>query len=348
MKIHYFQRYHGKENVHTANALLLLSRLYSYSPDLFFTFLKTNILPENIDPEISFTLQESNQKPTPPPTETELDKEDYSIPDAVISQPSFKIAIETKLHGQFTLKQLLTHLKSFENEDYRVLLTLDPAPMKIGIQREFLQALSKYNTENGTSIIHRHLTFSDLVNQLRALIGPRDYEIEAVLDDYFDYCAQSGLIQDGWQRMHVRLAGTTLRSNFALNLYYDNAEHGFSPHAYLGLYAQKSVRALGKITDIVTFDDRSGQAQYTVESGTLTDEMKGRIASAAADARDLGYDLHFERFFFVDHFHETDYRKVSSGALMGVKTFNLTELLSVKELPDTAQIADRLRALTWE
>ena len=98
MKIHYFQRYHGKENVHTANALLLLSRLYSYSPDLFFTFLKTSILPENIDPEISFTLQESNQKPAHPPSETELDKEDYSIPDAVISQPSFKITIETKLH----------------------------------------------------------------------------------------------------------------------------------------------------------------------------------------------------------------------------------------------------------
>ncbi len=348
MKIHYFQRYHGKENVHTANALLLLSRLYSYSPDLFFTFLKTNILPENIDPEISFTLQESNQKPVPPPTDTAKEKEEYSIPDAVISQPSFKIAIETKLHGQFTLKQLETHLKSFKKEDHCVLLTLDPAPMKTGIQSEFHQALSEYNSKHDTSIIHRHLTFNDLVNQLRALIGPRDYEIETVLDDYFDYCAQSGLIPDAWQRMHVRLAGTSLRSNLALNLYYDDAEHGFSPHAYLGLYAQKSVRAIGKITDIIAFDDRAGQAQYTIESGTLTDEMKERIARAVADARDLGYDLHFERFFFVDRFHETDYRKVSSGALMGAKAFNLAELLGMKELPDTAQIADRLRTLTWE
>lgn len=41
MKIHYFQRYHSKENVATANTMLLLSRLYSYSSDKFFSFLKS-------------------------------------------------------------------------------------------------------------------------------------------------------------------------------------------------------------------------------------------------------------------------------------------------------------------
>lgn len=39
MKIHYFQRYHEKENVATANTMLLLSRLYSYSSNKFFRFL---------------------------------------------------------------------------------------------------------------------------------------------------------------------------------------------------------------------------------------------------------------------------------------------------------------------
>ena len=41
MKIHYFQRYHAKENVATANTMLLLSRLYQYSPDKFYRLLKT-------------------------------------------------------------------------------------------------------------------------------------------------------------------------------------------------------------------------------------------------------------------------------------------------------------------
>lgn len=35
MKIHYFQRYHAKENVATANTMLLLSRLYSYYSNKF-------------------------------------------------------------------------------------------------------------------------------------------------------------------------------------------------------------------------------------------------------------------------------------------------------------------------
>lgn len=40
MKIHYFQRYHKGEDVDTANTMLLLSRLYAYSPNKFFQFLK--------------------------------------------------------------------------------------------------------------------------------------------------------------------------------------------------------------------------------------------------------------------------------------------------------------------
>ncbi len=38
MKIYYFQRYHAKENVATANMMLLLSHLCQYSSDKFFRF----------------------------------------------------------------------------------------------------------------------------------------------------------------------------------------------------------------------------------------------------------------------------------------------------------------------
>ena len=46
MKLHYFQRYHSKENVVTANTMLLLSRLYSYDTNKFFRFL-SNFLAKN-------------------------------------------------------------------------------------------------------------------------------------------------------------------------------------------------------------------------------------------------------------------------------------------------------------
>lgn len=111
MKVHLFQRYHSKENVATANSMLLLSRLYSYSPDKLFLLLDF-ILTENKDIKIHFNMQERIVGGT--------------TPDATIGQASFKVIIETKLYSQFSLSQLKGHLKGFKNEDYKVLLTLDP------------------------------------------------------------------------------------------------------------------------------------------------------------------------------------------------------------------------------
>lgn len=88
MKIHYFQRYHQKENVETANTMLLFNRLYTYSPNKFYSFLKT-FLPDNAEVEMGIDLQKKSKN---------------SVPDAVISQPSFKIVIETKLNGAFSIQ----------------------------------------------------------------------------------------------------------------------------------------------------------------------------------------------------------------------------------------------------
>ena len=46
MQIHYFQRYHSKENVDTSNTMLMLSRLYNYNADKFFSMLNSLILGE--------------------------------------------------------------------------------------------------------------------------------------------------------------------------------------------------------------------------------------------------------------------------------------------------------------
>ena len=111
MKIHYFQRYHAKENVATANTMLLLSRLYQYSTDKFFRFLNSWAFPEGFESEIVFQLQEKNDK---------------SVLDATITQDSFKIAVETKLSDWFYTDQLERHLSSFKNEKQKVLQNLAP------------------------------------------------------------------------------------------------------------------------------------------------------------------------------------------------------------------------------
>ena len=75
-------RYHGKESVATANTMLLLSRLYSYSSDKFFRFLKSKYFVASFESELVFALHEKSVD---------------SIPDAMITQEGFKIVVETKL-----------------------------------------------------------------------------------------------------------------------------------------------------------------------------------------------------------------------------------------------------------
>lgn len=332
MKIHYFQRYHQKENVETANTMLLLNRLYTYSTNKFYKLLKT-FLPQNAEIEMEIELQKKSKS---------------SVPDAIISQPSFKIVVETKLNGDFDIQQLVSHLDSFENEKYKVILTLDPKPMRESIKKDFQKQLYLYNENHNTNISHFNTTFEEILKNVEAVIDERDYDMQEILQDYSEYCYSEGLIPDSWKRMRVQLAGTTLEINKKLNLYYDDINRKFSEHDYLGLYNQKSVRAIGKITAIIVNKFEDGEWAYITEKGDITEEIKNRIAEAREDAKNYGYDMTNSRYFIVDKFYETDFRKETPYAPMGSRVFDLTEVLSVEKLPDIEEIAEQLKKITWQ
>ena len=171
MKIHYFQRYHAKENVATANTMLLLSRLYSYSPYKFFKFfrfLNSEYFSEAFNPEIVFTLQEKS-----------ID----SIPDATITQESFKIVVETKMSDWFYEDQLLRHLNSFNNETYKIMITLAPELMAEDKKENFEKTLKEYNQKQNSPVIHINTTFETIANSIGEVLDERDYEIQAILND---------------------------------------------------------------------------------------------------------------------------------------------------------------------
>jgi len=334
VKIHYFQRYHSKENVHTSNAMLLLSRLYQYSPSKFFDFLG-NILPDNADIQLEFNIQDKVSGGT--------------VPDATIGQASFKIAIETKLDGNFTLNQLCGHIGTFKNENYKVLMTLDPNPMHAKFTIQLNQMLAKHNNTANDHVIHRHMTFDEIVSQIADVIDDRDRDIQDVVNDYREYCYSSGLIPNDWKRMRVQLASTTLAVNKTLNLYYDNVARGFSGHKYLGLYSEKSVRAIGKILAIAVIVPIDGSLSIEGEYGAITEEMKARVWKAIDDGKNKGYTLHTSkhRYFFVEEFIDTDFKKITKGAPMGTRMFDLCEVLDEDTLPNTVTIAEELRSKQW-
>lgn len=334
MKIHYFQRYHEKENVATANTMLLLSRLYSYSSDKFFRFLKSELFSDSFEPEIVFNLQEKSAD---------------SIPDATITQESFKIVVETKMSDWFYFDQLMRHLKSFGDEKYKVMITLAPELMNPEKKKEFEAYLKEYNASQLHPVMHVNTMFERIVDAIRDVIDDRDYEMQEVLDDYLNYCYKDKLIvvSDSWKRMRVQLAGTTYGFNIRENLYYDSIDRGFSAHDYLGLYKEKSVRAIGKIKAIITGITTETGLEYKVEFGELTDERQQQINRAIEDGKNYGYELIATRYFFVDKFYETDFKKMTPRAPMGSRIFDLTQILETENLPETQEIARLLNDRTW-
>ena len=336
MKIHYFQRYHEKENVATANTMLLLSRLYSYSSDKFFRFLKSEFFSDAFEPEIVFNLQEKSVE---------------SIPDATITQESFKIVVETKMSDWFYSDQLVRHLKSFGDEKYKVMITLAPELMKPEKKIEFEERLKEYNAKQTQTypVMHINTTFEKIIDAIRDVIDDRDYEMLEVLDDYLNYCYKDKLIivSDSWKRMRAQLAGTTFDFNVSENLYYDSIDRGFSAHDYLGLYKEKSVRAIGKINAIITAVSTEAGLDYKAELGEITEERKQQIDRAIKDGRNYGYILNNTRYFFVEKFYETDFKKVTPRAPMGSRVFDLSQILETDKLPEIEQIADILKTKTW-
>ena len=337
MKIHYFQRYHTKENVATANTMLLLSRLYQYSSDKFFRFLKSEYFSDQFDPEISFTLQEKSVD---------------SVPDATITQESFKIVVETKMSDWFYSNQLMRHLHSFSDEKYKVMLTVAPERMNEKKLVEIDKQIAEYNRKQSRPVIHINTTFERIVKSIQDVIDDRDYEMQDVIDDYLNYCYSDGLIPvaDSWKYMRSQLAGVTFDFNVNEGVYYDNAERGFRAHEYLGLYKEKSVRAIGRICARILAVEVDGVLQFEPEVGDITDERKEKITKCIENGDSRGYDLHIikHRYFFVEKFYPMDFRKTTPRPPMGSRIFDLSEILGKNELPDTEKIAALLSEKTWE
>ncbi|WP_336016918.1 hypothetical protein [Fusobacterium polymorphum] len=340
MKIHYFQRYHAKENVATANTMLLLSRLYSYSPDKFFKFfrfLNSEYCSTSFNPEIVFTLQEKS-----------ID----SIPDAAITQESFKIVVETKMSDWFYEDQLLRHLNSFNNETYEIMITLAPELMAKDKKESFEEKIKEFNQKQKHQVIHVNTTFETIANAVGEVLDERDYEIQAILNDYWEYCYNDGLISvsEAWKYMRMQLAGVTFDFNIESNIYYDNAERSFREHNILGLYKNKSVRAIGKIIGRFTAIKTNTGVEYECELGELTDERKEAILKTMEEAELLyGYNLKTikHRYFFVEKFYETDFKKITPKAPMGTRIFDLTQVLDTNDVSDIKELAQKLKEQTW-
>ncbi len=315
----YFQRYHGRENTHSSNALSLLDMLYDYSPKKFYSILGALIESqgdlENAAPQ--FVVQDTNNGKG-------------SVPDFSIMQHSFKIAVEAK-EGSFNIDQLDRHLQGLLEKGeftYKVLVALSP---QNDVQCHLDKLKEKYP---GIHIVHKtYIDFYDtIIGNLHKI---KDCEFIEILNEYKEYCEMEGLIDYSEDTLMVRSTTDTFDFNFKYGIYYDNNKYTPLGFRYLGLYKDKSVKAIGKIVKIVeAHDEGNGTIVYgDLYGDPLTDEDKHKVALAVEDRRNKYHnetDPHWH--FIVERFVEVvNFRKKKYG-LYGKKKFYLKENFKMKDI----------------
>lgn len=334
-EIHYFPRYSQPENFVTNNSLLLLLRLHQYNRFKFEKFMELICEDEEVQLATSW-LQFRQQKGT-----------GKSVVDGFIAQDSIKIAVETKLTEAFDTQQLENHLSVFGTEQHKLLILLSPT---LGEASTSQLALVRENARS-RNIQVVHTSFEDIVQKTRSCLSEHDEEMLALVADYESFCSDLGLLPRDQYTLFVPPCGQSFEANERFRLYYCPATWSRRNAKYLGIYAQKTVRAIGQIVKSVVcaVDLDAGTVTAADGQAPLTTEEQERILGATKEARARDWDLTSgHRFHLCDTLQSTDFRKTSPGGIRGHRYFDLDEILGGKLPQDLGALAAMLRQHQWE
>lgn len=340
--IHYFQRYSQKENVVTNNTLLLLSRLYNHNSTQFEGFLNALSEDDNLNFQVGmqFAQQQGNKNKT-------------SVPDGVMTQNSCKVIIETKLNNDYRKKQLLNHLDSFSNEDTQVLLMIDPRKPDDSFMAPLIKDVADFNAINKKRISCLAITFGDIIEKFDSVLFDHDLELKEILEDYRSFCDSMGLLPRDEYMMRAIVTGQSFKENMIHHVYYAPSERGFSAHQYLGLYKDKSVRAIATITKIINAHYDKTTKEFTVlnykKGSSISSDEQDRVIEIMKSAeKNRGWDIYTgHSFFIVNKFEPTNFKKSTKYPIQQSKYFDLGSILEHDNLPSDADIANELQGKSW-
>lgn len=104
---------------------------------------------------------------------------------------------------------------------------------------------------------------------------------------------------------------------------------------YIGLYKDKSIRAIGRLKKTIIAVEVEGKMTYRAESGEApTPDEICRINEAIHRAEDYGYNLRTisHRYFMVEKFYPIDFRKSSKNPIQKSKFFNAPLISSMVKM----------------
>ncbi len=328
-KIHYFQRYSSMENTVTNNTLQLFARIYEYSSSVASSVL-SDIIGETV--EIGIGIQQQTHG-------------GESVPDGEIVQNSFKILIEAKIDTDPYADQLVKHAKLFKNESKKLLLLLTKQPVGNAKMKEFLQRI---HHEVSPEIILKNITYEEICGKIEDLFKEHEATMLALVQDYIEYCNDTKLFDQSKFLMRIVPCGQSININKKHGIYFQRNDRGYTPHAFVGIYAEKNVRFIMETESVfdVTFQDDGTLSKIHVE-GTQTDKYDKSLIDIIKDAEiECGYKVATGHRFFCGQLFETEFKKTSPGGIYGARFVNLREIIG--DFSDASEVATKLRAAHWE
>ena len=259
-----------------------------------------------------------------------------AVPDGAIIQRPFKVLIETKVDAGVSLDQLVEHSRGFTDDGPNVLLLLSREPVTVGENRIIREALSEF-----PHVLFKNVTFDAVCKEAAALYSDYEVEMAELVQDYADYCDELELRNQMNDRLRIVPCGTSFEVNLRYGIYFQPSDRGYTTHKYLGVYKEKAVRAIWELDSVFDVTNADSRLSKELVQGRDTDDYDEKLAGIIRDARaECGYEIELGHRFFCGQKEETDFRKISSGGIMGARFISLSDV--VGEFTDTSDLARKL------
>lgn len=246
-------------------------------------------------------------------------KEQKSIPDLVISQQAFTIAVETKLTDWFYDEQLVNHLQGLQTQTGTLILFL-LSNFESNPQEKFKSQISQAKEKN---ILLIPQTYEDLLAALEK-VCVTDY-LKGLLDDFREFIDSKGLLPR-WRSMLdvVNCVGTMHEIKAGAYLCPDTGgAYRHKRARYLGPYANKSVRQIFEVEAVVRVSTNLEDISFK-----WINQSEADTKSLAAKARDYvaRFRLNENRYtplqvFLLGSSAETDFEKDTPKGMLASKLY---------------------------
>ncbi|MFM2313089.1 MAG: hypothetical protein RLZZ04_2365 [Cyanobacteriota bacterium] len=324
--IRLFPSYSQTENQTTNHCLLILKMLYEENPN-FLSEVLTNLIDESFSGSVG--VQFIQQKKS----------SNLGIPDGEITQDPFSILIETKLGCDFDKQQLVNHLNILKpKHGQKVLLALGNFEQDIPTNAIFSEVEQRAKEDQITFL---PISFEQFIESIELdNLSKNLADAVADLREYFD---ENALLPSWKYRLDVVSCNHSFDSVIQHKIYTCPTKGGAYTHRrslYFGIYRDKRVEQVAKITGVVDLDSADEQTLVWNNDHRTDNELKQIAIKRFQPQEDISYPT---RVFILDDFYETSFKKESSGGMWGKRYFDIRKL----DIGNAQDLASKLQDKTW-